>query len=38
MNLGTPASEVWTYLREGRRFVFVDYDGFGRYELYKDGP
>ena len=31
------AVEVWTYTRAGRRFVFVDYDGFGRYELYQPG-
>lgn len=31
------AVEVWTYMRAGRRFVFVDYDGFGRYELYQPG-
>lgn len=37
MNLDTPAYEIWTYVREGRRFVFVDYDGFGRYELYQPG-
>jgi GWxTD domain-containing protein len=37
MNLDTPAYEIWTYLREGRQFVFVDYDGFGRYELYQPG-
>jgi GWxTD domain-containing protein len=37
MNLDMPAYEVWTYLREGRRFVFVDYEGFGRYELYRPG-
>ncbi len=37
MNLDTPAYEIWTYLRDGRRFVFVDYDGFGRYELYQPG-
>ena len=37
MNLDTPAYEIWTYLNAGRRFVFVDYDGFGRYELYQPG-
>lgn len=31
------AFEIWTYTRAGRRFVFVDYDGFGRYELYQPG-
>lgn len=31
------AVEIWSYLRLGRRFVFVDYDGFGRYELYQPG-
>jgi GWxTD domain-containing protein len=37
MNLDAPAYEVWTYTRPERRFVFVDYDGFGRYELYQPG-
>lgn len=37
MNLDTPAYEIWTYLRDGRQFMFVDYDGFGRYELYQPG-
>ncbi len=37
MNLDSPAYEIWTYTREGRRFVFVDYGGFGRYELYQPG-
>src|SRR5690606_20452306 len=31
------AFEVWNYLATGRRFVFVDYDGFGRFELYQPG-
>lgn len=31
------AVEVWSYLDLGLRFVFVDYDGFGRYELYQPG-
>lgn len=31
------AVEVWTYIDLGLRFVFVDYDGFGRYELYQPG-
>jgi len=29
--------EIWTYERQSLRFVFVDYDGFGRYELYQPG-
>jgi GWxTD domain-containing protein len=29
--------EIWTYDSSRRRFVFVDYDGFGRYELYTPG-
>ena len=37
MNLDSAAYEIWTYIREGRRFVFVDYGGFGRYELYQPG-
>lgn len=31
------AFEIWTYLASRRRFVFVDYDGFGRFELYQPG-
>lgn len=31
------AFEIWTYLQARRRFVFVDYDGFGRFELYQPG-
>lgn len=31
------AVEVWIYLELGLRFVFIDYDGFGRYELYQPG-
>ena len=37
MNLDSPAYEIWTYVRSGRRFVFVDYDGYGRYEFYQPG-
>lgn len=37
LNLDSPAYEIWTYLRSGRRFVFVDYDGYGRYEFYQPG-
>jgi len=29
--------EVWTYDTLGKRFVFVDYEGFGRYEFYQPG-
>lgn len=36
-NLDTPAYEIWIYLRLGRRYVFVDYDGYGRFELYSPG-
>jgi GWxTD domain-containing protein len=36
-NLDSPAYEIWIYDRLGRRFVFVDYDGFGRYEIYQPG-
>ena len=35
--LDTAAYEVWTYVRLGRRFVFVDYEGFGRYEFERPG-
>lgn len=31
------AFEIWNYLGSGRRFIFVDYDGFGRFELYQPG-
>ncbi|MEZ4655261.1 MAG: GWxTD domain-containing protein [Candidatus Eisenbacteria bacterium] len=31
------AFEIWTYLELRKRFVFVDYDGFGRFELYQPG-
>lgn len=31
-----PPYEIWIYVKLGRRFVFVDYEGFGRYQLY--GP
>jgi GWxTD domain-containing protein len=33
-NVDGPPYEVWSYYTLRRRFVFVDYDGFGRYELY----
>ena len=36
-NVDGPPYEVWIYDRLNRRFVFVDYDGFGRYELYQPG-
>ncbi len=31
--VNNPARVVWTYVRLGRTFVFVDRDGFGIYEL-----
>jgi GWxTD domain-containing protein len=37
MNTDGPAYQIWTYQRDGRQFVFVDYDGYGRYELYQPG-
>jgi GWxTD domain-containing protein len=36
-NIDAPAYEIWIYQRLMKRFVFVDYDGFGRYELYQPG-
>jgi GWxTD domain-containing protein len=36
-NIDTLPYEVWSYYSLRRRFVFVDYDGFGRYELYTPG-
>jgi GWxTD domain-containing protein len=36
-NMDQRPYEIWTYTRLGRRFVFVDYEGFGRYELYQPG-
>lgn len=36
-NVDGPPYEVWIYYQVRRRFVFVDYDGFGRYELYTPG-
>jgi GWxTD domain-containing protein len=36
-NINTRPYEVWIYEKLGRRYVFVDYDGFGRYELYQPG-
>jgi GWxTD domain-containing protein len=32
-NFDRPPEEIWYYYRERRTFVFVDRDGFGRYEL-----
>ena len=32
-NFDRPPEEIWYYYREHRTFVFVDHDGFGRYEL-----
>ncbi|MFB3908489.1 MAG: GWxTD domain-containing protein [Candidatus Eisenbacteria bacterium] len=32
-----PPMEIWIYNSIRRRFVFIDYDGFGRYELYTPG-
>jgi GWxTD domain-containing protein len=36
-NIDGPPYEIWSYYGAHRRFVFVDYDGFGRYELYTPG-
>jgi GWxTD domain-containing protein len=36
-NVDGPPQEVWLYYNLRRRFVFVDYDGFGRYELFTPG-
>jgi len=36
-NIDGPPYEIWTYYAESKRFVFVDYDGFGRYELHTPG-
>jgi GWxTD domain-containing protein len=36
-NTDLPPYEVWSYYDLQKRFVFVDYDGFGRYELYTPG-
>lgn len=36
-NIDGPPYEVWIYNELRRRFVFVDYDGFGRYELHTPG-
>lgn len=36
-NIDGPPYEIWSYYGMHRRFVFVDYDGFGRYELYTPG-
>ncbi len=32
-NFDRPPEEIWYYYRDRRTFVFVDHDGFGRYEL-----
>lgn len=32
-NYNTPAHEVWEYYNLNRKFVFVDYSGFGDYRL-----
>lgn len=32
-----PPYEIWIYAAPGLRFVFVDYEGFGRYQLYGPG-
>jgi GWxTD domain-containing protein len=32
-NVDRPPEEIWYYYRERKTFVFVDRDGFGRYEL-----
>ncbi len=36
-NIDGPPYEIWSYYSYRRRFVFIDYDGFGRYELYTPG-
>lgn len=36
-NIDSPPYEIWDYFRLRARFVFVDYEGFGRYELYQPG-
>lgn len=36
-NVDGPPYEIWSYYSLRRRFLFVDYDGFGRYELYTPG-
>lgn len=36
-NIDGPPYEVWVYNSLPKRFVFVDYDGFGQYELYTPG-
>ncbi len=36
-NVDGPPYEIWSYYDLRRRFLFVDYDGFGRYELYTPG-
>jgi GWxTD domain-containing protein len=36
-NIDGPPYEIWIYNSLGRRFVFIDYDGFGNYELETPG-
>ncbi|MBD3336703.1 MAG: GWxTD domain-containing protein [Candidatus Eisenbacteria bacterium] len=36
-NIDSPPYEIWDYYRLRLRFVFVDYEGFGRYELQQPG-
>ncbi len=36
-NVDGPPYEVWSYYNLRKRFTFMDYDGFGRYELYTPG-
>jgi hypothetical protein len=31
-NFDRPPEEIWYYYQSQRRFVFVDRDGFGRFE------
>ncbi len=33
-NFDRPPEEIWYYYRDRKTFIFVDRDGFGRYELY----
>jgi GWxTD domain-containing protein len=36
-NFDRPPEEIWYYFQEQQTFVFVDKDGFGRYELTRSG-
>jgi GWxTD domain-containing protein len=36
-NVNSPPYEIWDYFRLRARFVFVDYEGFGRFVLYQPG-